>query len=318
MSNPTDLLHPTRPAARLPDQTHVGRVHLRVADLGRALDFYEGILGFIPVREQGHIVTLEPGGRPELPDQAAAACELIVLREVPGLEHRPRRPVTTGLYHAALLLPTRGALGRALLALEAAGHPLRGMSDHAVSESLYLDDPDGNGLEIYADRPRSAWPVVSGAIQLTVEPMDVDGVLAEARARPVEWSGLPRETVVGHVHFTVSQLRRSVAFFRNVVGFELQMVVPTLAAVSAGGYHHHLNLNTWAGEGAPADSEGVAGLDRWELVLPGAHDVEDLVVRLSAAGATVSRTAGRITAKDPDGAVVELVAPASPASPESS
>jgi catechol 2,3-dioxygenase len=185
------------------------------------------------------------------------------------------------------------------------------MSDHGVSESLYLDDPDGNGLEIYADRPRSAWPVVDGAIQLTVEPMDLDGVLAEARARPVEWSGLPRETVVGHVHFTVSRLRRSVAFFRNVVGFELQMVVPTLAAVSAGGYHHHLNLNTWAGEGAPADSESVAGLDCWELVLPNAHEVQDLLVRLTAAGATVRRMDDRVTARDPDGAIVELVAPVS-------
>ena len=183
------------------------------------------------------------------------------------------------------------------------------MSDHAVSESLYLDDPDGNGLEIYADRPRSMWPVKNGVVQMTVDPMDVDGVLAAARERPEPWAGLALETTVGHVHFTVSRLGPSVAFYRDVIGFDEMMRIPTLAAVSAGGYHHHLNLNVWAGEGAAGDSEGMAGLDAWELEIPEETAREALIGRIDAAGARVSSTNGG-TARDPDGITLDIVAPA--------
>ena len=305
----------------LPADAHIGRAHLRVADLERSLAFYRDVLGMRVVRQEGGLVTLTAGGDAE-PSAGGpgtsepARRELLVLREVPGLARRPQRPRTTGLYHVALLVPSRGALGRALLGLHAAGYPLRGASDHAVSESLYLDDPDGNGLEIYADRPRSAWQWQNGQVYITTEPMDIDGVVAAA-GEPAPWRGLPHGTVVGHVHFTVSALGPAAAFYRDVVGFDEVARIParnpSLVGVSAGGYHHHLNLNTWAGEGAPPDSDRQAGLDAWELVVPDAAARRALIDRLAAAGALGgaggSADGEPVTARDPDGITLTVSAP---------
>ena len=276
--------------APLPADTHIGRVRLRVGDLERALAFYRGVLGLNVSREEGSTLTLG---------------DLLVLEEHPGIARRPGRPVTTGLYHVAFLVPNRRELGRALLGLHQAGYQLRGMSDHAVSESLYLDDPDGNGLEIYADRPRSMWPVRDGVVQMTVDPMDVAGVIAAGQERPEPWIGLPPETVVGHVHFTVSALEPAVAFYRDVIGFEVMMSIPSLVALSAGGYHHHLNLNTWAGERADGDSDRVAGLAGWELRVPDGSARKALIERLTAAGA-LSPSANGSTARDPDAVAFEI------------
>lgn len=287
---------------RLPDDTRIGRARLRVADLDRSLAFYQDMLGLRVAGAEGPTVILAAGDEPDLANPVEPR-ELIILQETPGIVQRPPRPVTTGLYHVALLVPSRRALGRALLGLHAVGSPLRGTADHAVSESIYLDDPDGNGLEIYADRPRSMWPVEDGVIQMTVDPMDVAGVLDAAGERGEPWHGLPRETVVGHVHFTVSQLDPSVAFYRDVVGFEAGMRWPSLAAVAAGGYHHHLNLNTWAGEGAPPDSDRRAGLVVWELVVPDPQARQNVIDRLTSAGAILDSS----TARDLDGIPFEVV-----------
>ncbi|MDQ3138954.1 MAG: VOC family protein [Gemmatimonadota bacterium] len=274
----------------LPGNTRIGRATLRVANLERALAFYRDLLGLGVTKDYGSSVEL---------------ANLLVLDEHPGIGRRPRRPVTTGLYHVALLVPDRRSLGRALLGLQEAGYPLRGMADHAVSESLYLDDPDGNGLEIYADRPRSMWPVRDGVIQMTVDPMDVAAVVAAGRVRPEPWTGLPEAAAIGHLHFTVAELNPAVGFYRDVIGFDVMMSIPSLVAVSAGGYHHHLNLNTWAGEGAPRDLDEVAGWSRWELRLPDDSAREALRQRLQVAGALTASTAG-ITARDPDTVVVEI------------
>jgi catechol 2,3-dioxygenase len=253
-------------------------------------------------------VTVSSGTQPDSNGSERTSRELLVLEERPGIARRPLRPVTTGLYHVALLVPSRRALGRALLGLRQLGYPLRGMSDHAVSESLYLDDPDGNGLEIYADRPRQMWPVRDSVVQMTVDPMDVEGVMAAARERPEPWAGLPTETVIGHVHFTVSRLGPAVSFYRDVIGFDEMMRIPTLAAVSAGGYHHHLNLNTWAGEGAPADTDRMAGISGWELEIPDKKARSALIDRVKAAGALDPSSNGA-TARDPDAIAVDIVAP---------
>ncbi len=287
----------------LPADARIGRVRLRVADLGRALAFYQNVLGLKVSRDEGGTVALAAGNAE--PGRLRLGRELLVLEERPGIAHRPARPVTTGLYHVALLVPDRRSLGRALLGLRQLGYPLRGMSDHAVSESLYLDDPDGNGLEIYADRPRSMWPIRDGMIQMTVDPMDVAGVVAAGRERPEPWTGLPAETVVGHLHFTVSRLEPSVAFYRDVIGFEVTMSIPSLVAVSAGGYHHHLNLNTWAGEHAPMDSDRVAGLSGWELLVPEGDARRRLVDRLNAAG-VLGQASNSVTARDPDAIPLEI------------
>jgi catechol 2,3-dioxygenase len=274
----------------LPADTHIGRVRLRVGDLERALTFYRGVLGLNVSRDEGSTLTLG---------------NLLVLEEHPGIARRPARPVTTGLYHVALLVPNRRELGRALLGLRQAGYPLRGMSDHAVSESLYLDDPDGNGLEIYADRPRSMWPVRDGVVQMTVDPMDTAGVIAAGRERPEPWVGLSPETVIGHLHFTVSGLEAAVAFYRDVIGFDVMMRIPSLVAVSAGGYHHHVNLNTWAGERAARDSDRMAGLSGWELRVPDWNARKALIERATAAGALAPSSNG-VMARDPDAVAVEI------------
>ncbi len=319
-------------AWRLPADAHIGRAHLRVADLDRARAFYQDLLGLTPVRVDGDTMVLAAGADPDAAtDEAAANAagaadagavvprELLVLREVRGLRRRPSPPAFTGLYHVALLVPGRGALGRALTGLRAAGYPLSGMSDHGVSESIYLDDPDGNGLEIYADRPRASWPRQGGpdgteSIVMTVDPMDIRGVLAAADAPPARprWTrgrGLPRETVVGHLHFTVSDLSTALAFYRDALGFDETMRVSTVVAVSAGGYHHHLNLNVWAGRGAPVDAPEVAGLDRWELVVPDASARLALARRVGAGMASaVSVSLGSVvSAHDRDGISVDIV-----------
>jgi catechol 2,3-dioxygenase len=277
-------------------------VRLRVSDLERSLQFYRDLLGLELLEERTGEVAL---GFRRATRPSRESGELIVLIEHPGIRRRPRRPQTTGLYHVALLLPSRGELGRTIGGLDLAEYPVRGVSDHGVSESLYLDDPDGNGLEIYADRPRELWPVENGVIQMTIEPLDLEGVMAAARENPAAWTGLPPETVVGHVHFTVSDLKRSVDFYRDVVGFDLMMSVPTLTAVSAGGYHHHLNLNTWAGDGAPADSEEMAGLESWELRISAEADRRALIQRLSQAGA-LAGSEDQVLARDPDSIAMEL------------
>jgi catechol 2,3-dioxygenase len=286
----------------LPADTRIGRVRLRVGDLDRALAFYRGVLGLAVTRDEGSTLTLGAGAE----DTNPRSRELLVLEEHPGIARRPMRPVTTGLYHVALLVPSRRELGRSLLGLRQAGHPLRGMSDHAVSESVYLDDPDGNGLEIYADRPRSMWPVRDGMVQMTVDPMDVAGVIAAGRERPEPWVGLSPETVVGHVHVTVSELERSVAFYRDVIGFDVMMSIPSLVAVSAGGYHHHLNLNIWAGERAPSDSDRVAGLSGWELRVPDENARRALTKRVAAAGA-LHPSANGVRARDPDAIEAQII-----------
>jgi catechol 2,3-dioxygenase len=291
---------PTRSDAttRLPDRSHIGRVRLSVGDLGRSLRLYRDLLGLRVVQDEGQRITLAaPADNQQ--SSVEEPRELIVLEERPGIRRRPQRPRTTGLYHVALLIPSRGDLGRTILALDNAGYPLRGMSDHAVSESLYLDDPDGNGLEIYADRPREQWPIQDGVVQMTVEPMDIEGVIGAAKENPGPWAGLSHQTVVGHVHFTVSDMERAVAYYRDVVGFDVMMRIPSLTAVSAGGYHHHLNLNTWAGEGAPQDSEDVAGLTAWELRVPREADRIALLQRLGTEK-TLTDSSATAVALDPD------------------
>lgn len=288
----------------LPSDARIGRVRLRVADLERSLGFYRDVLGLQIEQNQGGTVILGPRSS-DANTVEAGEPGLIVLVEHPGVSRRPIRPRTTGLYHIALLVPDRQELGRALLGLDRANYPLRGLSDHAVSESLYLDDPDGNGLEIYADRPRELWPVRDGVVQMTVDPMDVEGVVAAGRERSDPWEGLPANTVVGHVHFTVSHMELAVAFYRDVIGFDVMMQVPSLTAVSAGGYHHHLNLNTWAGTGAPPDSDEMAGLIAWELKVPGDQNRRGVIDRANRAGAL--RDLPVATARDPDGALIEIV-----------
>ncbi len=260
---------------KLPAETRMGRVALTVHDLERSLDYYAGRLGLRLLQKSAEQVILGAGQTP-----------LLVLQRQPGA--RPARGVT-GLYHFALLLPSRLELARTLRHLLDTNTPLAGASDHAVSEALYLTDPDGHGIEIYRDRPRTQWEYPGGALKLTVDPFDAAGVLAVMDATTPAWEGLHPDTVMGHVHLHVSHLPQAQAFYVDQLGFDLMARYGHQAAfVAAGGYHHHLGLNTWAGVGAPPPPANAARLLWYEMVMGGPADLQRLVARLTTAGHAVT------------------------------
>lgn len=257
----------------LPDQTTIGSISLTVSDLERSLTFYQEILGFQLQQREGDTAILGTDNTPLL-----------------HLQGRPeaRRPAgaTTGLYHFAILLPSRPALARALHHLAETGLALQGFADHFVSEAIYLADPDGIGIELYRDRPRSEWPYRGEQIQIGTVALDLDDLLAELSEPIPVWSGLPSGTTIGHVHLQVADLEAAERFYREVIGLDLMMHYGSAAAfLSAGGYHHHLGLNTWAGVGAPTPPPGAVGLRWYEIRVPAAAR-DAVLARARAAGFT--------------------------------
>ena len=233
----------------LPVDAHIGQVSLTVRDLGRSVSFYRDVLGFSQLAGDGGVAHLGPaGGR-----------VLIELHEQPDAVPKPRR--STGLYHFAILVPSRAALGRSLRRLVDRRYPLTGASDHLVSEALYLDDPDGLGIEIYRDRPRDSWQrSASGEVAMSTDPLDLQAIHDEPGAESL-WHGLESGTVMGHVHLHVPHLDSAESFYCGRIGFEpIVRGYPGALFVSAGGYHHHLGLNTWTGIGSPPPPENAVGL----------------------------------------------------------
>ncbi|WP_121610898.1 VOC family protein [Mesobacillus foraminis] len=273
--------------------TFVSQVHLKVKDFDLSLAFYQKVIGFKVLEQAGKKAVLTADGRTPLvtidqPDH------------VVGKE--PRR---AGLYHYALLLPTRADLGKVIRHLIETRYPLQGASDHLVSEALYLADPDGNGIEIYADRPASTWKWNGDEVVMTTEAMDAESVLAEAKGE--RWEGLPEGTVMGHIHLHVSEFEKTEEFYCKGLGFEIVCRYGGQALfISTGGYHHHIGLNTWNGVGAPAPSENSAGLRFFTVVFPGADAREKAVERLKSLGAAVTEKNGVYMAKDPSGTAIEL------------
>jgi catechol 2,3-dioxygenase len=279
------------PGYRLPPETHVGRVRLQVGDLDRSLAYYVGLLGF-------KVLERAPG-RAEL----GVDRPLIELHELKGARRVPRRG-RHGLFHFAILLPDRASLGRILARLESAGIQV-GSADHAVSEALYLTDPDGLGIEIYADRPRAEWQRRGAELHMVTEPLDADSLMRAAGNEP--WTGMPKGTVIGHAHLHVEQLESALAFYHNALGLDLIVwSYPGAIFLSAGGYHHHLGANTWAGAGATAPAADEAQLLDWELLLPGSAN--EVVASLERAGHSAERVAaGEYRVKDPSGTHVRIV-----------
>ena len=267
--------------------TVIGYVHLTVSDLGRSLAFYQNILGFRLHRRDGNIARLGSGG----PD-------LLLLTEQPGA--RPRPPRTTGLYHFAILVPSRADLARALLHLVETHTTLQGLSDHLVSEAIYLADPDGNGIEIYSDRPRVAWQFEGTLLRMVTKPLDVDGLQSELSGRDDAWSGLSAETVIGHMHLHVANLAEAQAFYVGVLGFDIMQRYGSQALfVSAGGYHHHIGLNTWAGVGVPPPPPDAAGLRTFVVRLPDEVELARLTSRVREARVTFEETPDGVLVRDP-------------------
>jgi catechol 2,3-dioxygenase len=281
------------PSYRLPDATRVGAVRLQVSNLARSLAYYSGVLGFRVISQDAQSARLGPHRVDMI---------LVELHERPGARPVPRRGLL-GLYHFAVLLPDRAALGQFVTHLGEIG-AYAGSADHLVSEALYLTDPDGLGIEVYADRPRSAWEVRGNELAMTTEPLDLRALARAGGAKP--WTGMPAGTVIGHVHLHVGELAEAEAFYHAALGLDkVVWSYPGALFLSAGGYHHHLGTNTWAA-GAPAATDSDARLLEWDLLLPSSADIEAAAASVSAAGQRV-QTAGhdrRIT--DPWGTTLRL------------
>jgi catechol 2,3-dioxygenase len=270
----------------------IGSVHLTVSDLTRSVQFYESQLGFLVQRRDDRTAWLGAGG-----------ADLLVLS---GREDAPRVRGTTGLYHFAILVPTRGDLAGALRRLIATNTRMQGAADHGVSEALYLADPDGNGIEIYRDRPRAEWPYAGAQLRMGADPLDLDELFAEP-AEGGDSAALAAGTVIGHVHLHVSRLDEAERFYVGVLGFELmQRYGPSALFVSAGGYHHHVGLNTWAGVGAPPPPPGAIGLRHFVVRLPTAAAVEEVAARLAAAGVPAEAVEGGLLVRDPAGNAIKF------------
>jgi catechol 2,3-dioxygenase len=264
--------------------TRIAEVHLTISDLDRSTAFYTDRLGFRVRQRDKHVARLGAGG----PD-------LLVLTQATAA---PRVRGTTGLYHFAVLLPSRPDLARSLRRLVETDTVLQGFADHGVSEAIYLADPDGNGIELYRDRPRDAWPTADGRLHMTADPLDVEDLLEDAGA--VEEHALPSGTAIGHVHLHVNDLGAAETFYVRVLGFDLmQRYGPGALFVSAGGYHHHIGLNTWAGVGAPPPPPGAIGLREFVVSLPNARARERVLARLAEAAIPSAEHEGGRLVRDP-------------------
>ena len=284
---------------RLPPDLTLGPVRLQVGDLDRSLTYYDRVLGLRVLHRGDAAATLGAWGD---------AVPLVELRELRGAVPVPRRG-RLGLYHFALLLPDRASLGRFVAHLAAIREPA-GSADHLVSEALYLTDPDGLGIEVYADRPRSSWRMQGRALAMASDPLGLDDLVRAGAGEP--WTGAPPGTRVGHVHLFVADLERAAAFYHGGLGLDrIVLDFPGALFMSAGGYHHHLGTNIWAA-GAPPAGAGDARLLEWTIRLPRPADVEAAARSLERAGYDVGRdpasATASATARDPWGTQVRLTA----------
>jgi catechol 2,3-dioxygenase len=280
---------------RLPEATHLGKVRLQVADLERSLAFYQEILGLRIVKRGAGQATLAAHGDErivvELVERAGA-------RSASGGKR-------LGLYHYAILLPDRASLGRFAHHVSLTGTPI-GAADHLVSEAFYLHDPDGLGIEVYADRPRSAWRRFGQQLMIATDPIDMRGIVGAADGQ--RWTGMPAGTVIGHVHLHVGDLEQAAAFYSEALGFDrITWNYPGALFLGAGGYHHHLGTNVWAGPSATPPSTDDARLIEWTIELPDAATLAHAVHSISASGHFVSEShTGDILTRDPWGTSVRL------------
>lgn len=255
----------------------LGPVYLTVSDLERSLDFYENSLGFQVHRSEDSIAYLGEGDS-----------DLLVLHQV---SDAIRARATTGIYHFAILVPSRQDLARALRLIIETGTQVQGFADHLVSEAIYLPDPDGIGIEIYRDRPRHEWPYDGDQLRMGTEHLDTESLLAEVDGRDGDWEGLAKGTRVGHIHLHVANIAEAEAFYTGVLGFDLvQRYGPAASFFSVGGYHHHIGINTWMGEGAPPPPPGSLGLRHFVMYVQDEAELERITARAEEAGVVIAET----------------------------
>ncbi|MFK9092213.1 VOC family protein [Bacillus salipaludis] len=270
---------------------YVGEVTIKVKNLDYAVTFYQNIIGFQVLEKTDSRAVLTTDGK----------TPLLTLEQPADVIPKPAN--TSGLYHFAILLPSRADLSVFLMHLLQTGYPL-GAADHYVSEALYLNDPDGNGIEVYRDRPSSEWTWKNNLVEMATEQLDAEGILAENNA---EWKGLPSGTVMGHIHLHVSDVKKAEEFYTKGLGFDVVSYYPQAAFLSTGRYHHHIAINTWQGVGAPTPPENSIGLHWYSLVFPNETERENVINQLQNLGAPIKRDANYYVTSDPSGNQIRLV-----------
>jgi catechol 2,3-dioxygenase len=269
----------------------VGEVNIKVKNLDYSLTFYQNIMGFqVLEKSEGKAVLTTDGKTP-----------LVTLEQPEDAVAKTAR--TSGLYHFAILLPSRADLSVFLRHMIQTGYPL-GAADHYVSEALYLNDPDGNGIEVYRDRPSAEWKWNNGLVDMATEELDGNAILEESDA---EWNGLPAGTLMGHIHLHVANLKKAEQFYTKGLGFEIVSYYPQAAFLSTGGYHHHIAINTWQGEGAATPPKNSVGLNWYSLVFPNAAVRQNAIKQLKQLGALVTEEADFYVTSDPSGNQIRLV-----------
>ena len=294
--DPEELEAAGAPAsATISAATTLGAVHLTVADLERSISYYEGAVGLRTIERTDARASLGAGGN-----------ELLVLVEEPGA---PSAAGHTGLYHFALLVPERVDLARWLAHAARDRVPLTGLSDHFVSEALYLSDPDGHGIEIYWDRPRQVWEGQVSS-RMTTIPLDVQSLLGELPGpKSEDFDALPDGTAMGHVHLKVARIPETVSFYTEVLGLDLMASFGSSAAfLSAGGYHHHIGANIWESAGASPPPPGSAALRHATIVLPDEAERERVLARIAESGQEERATDAGPAVRDPAGNTLVLAA----------
>jgi catechol 2,3-dioxygenase len=274
-------------AYRIPATTRMGPAHYLVADLEAQIAFYEKAIGFKLHRREGDFAAL-----------GAGQADLLHLTHVPGAQPARR---TTGLYHTAWLVPTRDELVQHLKRIAETRTPVQGMSDHETHLAIYLPDAEGNGIELAWDFPRERWPMVDGKVNFSGGPKFPQELVDDIDKPMPPWAGAHADTQVGHEHLHVADLNDSRRFYHEVLGFDVVADMPLMRAlfVSAGGYHHHIGLNTWQGEGAPPPPPNSTGLRYITVALPTTEDLETVADRVEQAGISIEQTEDGLLTRDP-------------------
>ena len=285
-------------AGVLPAKTHIGPVELSVSDLAQSDAYYREVIGLETLDGGRDWLRLGAGDRP-----------LLELQAMPGAR---RVPHTTGLYHFALLVPSRIELARTLRHLAEMQAHFVGFADHYVSEALYLSDPDGHGIEIYRDRPRPEWVDEQGNFKLTTDPLDIDGLLGMVKNETTfTWQSIHPETIMGHIHLHVANLQAAKNFYLTVLGFDLMAEMGSAAFISAGGYHHHIGMNLWAGVNIPPPPADSLRLIAYTIMVPDVDEMGNSVImqlstRLDQAGISYAELSTGLEVADPSGNVIRI------------
>jgi catechol 2,3-dioxygenase len=287
---------PSGDTRRLPDSSKIQYAHFRVSDLDQALRFYKNMLGLVETGSDGGTLTLSAYGSSEP-----------ILRLTEDHAARPRQTRSPGLFHLALLYPTRKDLATAFKQLYVHRWPFQGFADHGVSEALYLADADGNGIELYRDLPREQWPYRNGELQMVTEQLDLDDLLSELSGKDIDDTLRSEGLSIGHIHLQVSDLQRAEEFYHKALGFDVvQRSFPGALFMSAGGYHHHIGANVWNSRGATPAQDGGLGLVEFGISLGDEQSRQELAARLRPTSNWVAESGNGFVVRDADYLRIEI------------